>query len=111
MPLTVFHTHRVREALKARSSFGVDLLILLSIVALAAARPRWWMYALLPVIGGAFGLWGILERALAERGTNRSARYERTITTAQWIAVTIGTAAAIVTTFAVLGILLGPIIS
>lgn len=82
-----------------------------TIVALAAVRPRWWMYALLPVMGGTFGLWGILERAIAERGTDRSARYERAITTAQWIAVVIGTAAAIVTTFAVLGILLGPIIS
>ncbi|HLB10865.1 MAG TPA: hypothetical protein VK617_15100 [Gemmatimonadaceae bacterium] len=80
-------------------------------VALIAVRPRWWMYALLPVVAGAFGLWGILERGISERGANRSARYDRVIAAMQWLAVAIGTVAAIVTAFAVLGILLGPFIS
>jgi hypothetical protein len=80
-------------------------------VALAAARPAWWAFALPLVSAGTFGLWGILERATAERGALRSARYDRAMGVAQWMAVAIGTVCAIVTVFAVLGILLGPIIS
>lgn len=80
-------------------------------VALIAARPRWWMYALLPVVAGAFGWWGILERGISERGANRSARYDRVIAAMQWLAVAIGAVAAIVTAFAVLGVFLGTIIS
>ena len=60
---------------------------------------------------GAFGLWGILERGISERGANRSARYDRVVAAMQWLAVAIGTVAAIVTAFAVLGILLGTFIS
>lgn len=83
----------------------------ISVVALLAVRPRWWMYALLPVTAGAFGLWGILERGISERGAERSARYERAVAVAQWSAIAIGTVAGLVTAFAVLGILMGPIIS
>ena len=82
-----------------------------SIVAIAAMRPRWWMYALLPVVVGAFGLWGILERALAERGVDRSVRYERLVSATQMIAIAIGSVAALITAFAVLGILMGPFIN
>jgi hypothetical protein len=80
-------------------------------VALVAVRPPWWAFALPLVSAGAFGLWGILERATAERGALRSARYDRTMGAAQWVAVAVGTLCAIVTVFAVLGILLGRIIS
>jgi hypothetical protein len=80
-------------------------------VALAAIRPAWWAFALPLVSAGAFGLWGILERETAERGAPRSARYDRAMGAAQWVAVAIGTMCAIVTVFAVLGILLGTIIS
>ena len=48
-------------------------------VALAAMRPSWWAFALPLVSAGAFGLWGILERATAERGTERSASYDRAV--------------------------------
>jgi hypothetical protein len=80
-------------------------------IALVAARPAWWAFALPLVSAGSFGLWGILERATAERGAERSARYDRLVGAAQWIAVVIGALCAIVTAFAVLGILMGPIIS
>ena len=80
-------------------------------IALAAVRPSWWAFALPLVSAGAFGLWGILERATAERGAVRSARYDRVVGAAQWIAVTIGAVCAIVTAFAVLGILMGPFIN
>lgn len=83
----------------------------IAIVAIVAVRPRWWMYALLPVVAGAFGWWGILERGISERGANRSARYDRVVAAMQWLAVAIGTVAAIVTAFAVLGFFLGTIIS
>jgi hypothetical protein len=83
----------------------------ITVVALLAIRPRWWMYALLPVVAGAFGLWGILERGLAERGPERGERYARAVGAAQWLTVAAGTVAAIVTAFAVLGILLGPFIN
>ena len=82
-----------------------------SVIALAAVRPRWWMYALLPVAAGAFGLWGILERGISERGALRSTRYDLVVAAMQWLAVAIGTVAAIVTAFAALGIFLGRIIS
>ena len=80
-------------------------------IALVAMRPAWWAFALPLVSAGAFGLWGILERATAERGAPRSARYDRAMNAAQWLAATIGTACAIVTVFAVLGFFLGTIIS
>jgi hypothetical protein len=80
-------------------------------VALIAMRPAWWAFVLPLVSAGAFGLWGILERVTAEREIPRSASYDRAIGAAQWLAAAIGTACAIVTGFAVLGILLGRIIS
>jgi hypothetical protein len=83
----------------------------LSAVALFATRPAWWAFALPLVSAGAFGVWGILERATAERVTPRSARYDRAMGVAQWVAAAIGTVCAIVTVFAVLGLLLGRIIS
>ena len=78
-------------------------------VALIAMRPAWWAFALPVVSAGAFGVWGILERETAERGALRSARYDRAMDAAQWVAVAIGTVCAIVTVFAGLGILLGTI--
>jgi hypothetical protein len=83
----------------------------LSAVALFATRPAWWAFALPLVSAGAFGVWGILERATAERETPRSVRYDRAMGVAQWVAAAIGTVCAIVTVFAVLGLLLGRIIS
>jgi hypothetical protein len=80
-------------------------------IALAAVRPAWLAFALPLVSAGAFGLWGILERATAERGASRSARYDRVVSVVQWMAVAIGTVCAIVTAFAVLGVLMGPFIS
>ena len=83
----------------------------LSAVALIAVRPSWWAFALPLVSAGAFGVWGILERATVERETPRSARYDRAMGIAQWLAAAIGTVCAIVTVFAVLGFFLGTIIS
>jgi hypothetical protein len=83
----------------------------LSAVALFATRPAWWAFALPLVSAGAFGVWGILERATAERVTPRSVRYDRAIGSAQWLAAAIGTVCAIITVFAVLGFFLGTIIS
>lgn len=80
-------------------------------VALIAMRPAWWAFSLPLVSAGAFGSWGILERATAERGAPRSASYDRAMSAAQWLAVAIGTVCAIVTVFAVLGVFLGTIIS
>jgi hypothetical protein len=77
-------------------------------IALAAMRPSWWAFALPLVSAGAFGLWGILARATAERGAERSARYDRAMSVAQWVAVAIGVLCAIVATFAVLGVMIGP---
>jgi hypothetical protein len=87
---------------------GVGGLAALSLIAM---RPAWWAFALPLVSAGAFGMWGILERATAERETPRSAGYDRAIGTAQWIAAAIGTLCAIVTVFALLGLFLGRIIS
>jgi hypothetical protein len=79
--------------------------------ALVALRPGWWAFALPLVSAGAFGLWGILERATAERGAPRSAGYDRAMSAAQWLAAAVGTICTIVTAFAVLRLLLGTIIS
>jgi hypothetical protein len=103
-------------AVRARRASDATLAALTGIggiaaVALVAVRPAWWAFALPLVSAGAFGLWGILERATVERGAQRSARYDRTMDAAQWIAVAVGTVCAIVTVFAVLGTLLGPFIS
>jgi len=80
-------------------------------IALAAVRPSWSAFALPLVSAGAFGLWGILERATAERGAQRSASYDRAMSVAQWVLVAIGAVCAIVTAFAVLGVLMGPFIN
>ncbi|HEV7706462.1 MAG TPA: hypothetical protein VGO46_19350 [Gemmatimonadaceae bacterium] len=77
-------------------------------IALAAVRPSWWPFALPLVSVGAFGLWGMLERATAERGAERSARYDRVVSAAQWIAVAIGVLCAIVGALMALGVLIGP---
>jgi hypothetical protein len=77
-------------------------------VALAAIRPAWWAFALPLVSAGTFGLWGMLERDIAERGVDRSARYDRIVGALQRTAMVIGTLCAIITVFAVVGILLGP---
>ena len=98
-----------------RSSDGVLALLAgvggIAAVALVATRPAWWAFALPLVSAGAFGIWGILERATAERATPRGAGYDRTVGAAQWIVAVIGTVCAIVTVFAVLGFFLGTIIS
>ncbi|MEP7066850.1 MAG: hypothetical protein ABI889_12505 [Gemmatimonadota bacterium] len=80
-------------------------------IALIAARPSWWAFAMPLVSAGTFGLWGILERATAERGAPRSAVYDRATGVAQWTLAAIGTVCAIVTVFALLGFFLGTIIS
>lgn len=80
-------------------------------IALIATRPAWWAFALPLVSAGAFGLWGILERATAERGAPRSAGYDRAMSAAQWLVVAIGTISAIVMAFAIAIFLMGPIIS
>jgi hypothetical protein len=103
-------------AAKARRSSDALLASLvgvggLSAVALIATRPAWWAFALPLVSAGAFGMWGILERATAERATPRSAGYDRVVGAVQWVAAAIGTLCAIVTVFAVLGLFLGRIIS
>jgi len=103
-------------AAKARRSSDAVLASLagvggLSAVALIAMRPAWWPFALPLVTAGAFGVWGILERATAERETPRSAGYDRAMWAAQWLAAAIGIVCAIVTVFAVLGVFLGRIIS
>jgi hypothetical protein len=82
-------------------------------LALAAWRPGWWwVYALPLVAAGAFGLWGIAERERAELATTGgSPRARRAPTAVQWFAVAVGTGAAVLVGFAVLGVLLGTIIS
>jgi hypothetical protein len=101
-------------AVRARRAPDVALAALAGVggiaaVILLAAQPSWWMFALPLVSAGAFGLWGILERATAEQGALRSVSYDRAMDVAQWVAAAIGTACAIVTAFAVFGILLGTI--
>jgi hypothetical protein len=101
---------------KARRSSDAVLALLagaggIAAVALVATRPAWWAFALPLVSAGAFGIWGILERATAERATPRSAGYDRVVGATQWIAAAIGAVFAIVAVFAALGFFLGRMIS
>lgn len=103
-------------AVRARGSSDALLASLAGIgvvaaIFLAATRPGWWAFALPLVSAGAFGFWGMLERDIAERGPERSARYDRVVGASQRIATIVGTMCAIIAGFAVLGILLGPFIS
>ena len=100
-------------ALQARRASDVTLASMAAIgamgaVALVAVRPTWWVFAMPVIAVGAFGIWGMLERGIAERGARRSERYDRAVSVAQWIAVATGAIAAIATVFAVLGLLVGP---
>jgi len=99
-------------ALAGAAAVGV-----LAAAAVAAWRPAWWALALPPVAVGAFGLWGILEREAAERRAGRAGRAGRAdalglaLRAVQWLAVVVGTAAAGLAALAVLGALLGRVIS
>ena len=96
-------------ALAGAAAVGV-----LAAAAVAAWRPAWWALALPPVAVGAFGLWGILEREAAERRAGRAGRADAlglALRAVQWLAVVVGTAAAGLAALAVLGALLGRVIS
>jgi hypothetical protein len=103
-------------AMKARGASDAMLAMFAGIggitaIVLIAVRPRWWAFVLPLVSAGALGLWGMLERATAERGSPRSDRYDRAVNAAQWLLAAIGMACAIIAAFAVLGLVLGTIIS
>jgi hypothetical protein len=106
---------RVRPIIGVLALFGADNPLAgvgsIAAVALIASRPTWWAFALPLVSAGAFGVWGILERATTERETPRSAGYDRAVGAGQWIVAAIGTVCAIITVFAVLGLFLGRLIS
>lgn len=90
-------------ALVAEGAVGALLL-----AALLAWRPSWWQYALAPLAIGAFGLWGIADRELAEATT---APRRRALLAARWIAAALGTLFVLASAFRILGALVGTVIS
>jgi hypothetical protein len=106
-------------ALAARARRSSDAMLaslagvgVIATLLLVAVRPWWGVYALPLVALGAFGVWGIIDRELADRAAGgRATKYRRAFVAAQWLVVALGTIAVLVTAFAVLGLFLGTIIS
>ena len=86
---------------------------LLAVMGLVVARAGWSTFLLPLVAVGAFGLWGIVERDRGGPTPSDSAPRARTpvATAVQWLAVAVGTAAAVVAALALLGALFGTVIS
>ena len=90
---------------------------LLGVVGMIFASPDARLF-LLPLIAlGAFGLWGMLEReratsaASGDAATSEPRRPRTLVGVVQWLAVAIGTAAAVVGALALLGAVFGTVIS
>lgn len=90
-------------ALVADGAIGVLLL-----VALVAWRPSWWQFVLAPLAIGAFGLWGIADRELADAAT---VSRRRVLLAARWIAAALGTLFVLVSAFRIVGAVVGRVIS
>ncbi len=73
-------------------------------------RPALWIYALPLVAVGSVGVWGIADREQGER-TRARPNARRLLTALRWSAAGIGTAAVLLVLFAILGRLLGTIMS
>lgn len=93
-------------ALAAAAAVG-----LVALVGLLAARPAWWVLALPLVAVGAYGVWGIAEREEAERRGRAAGGPGRALAVVRWLAVALGTGAALLTAFGVLAVLFGRVIS
>ena len=103
----------IYEMLAARARQASDgtlaLLAAVGVLALGAAsvlRPRWWGLALPLVAVGAYGAWGILDRAAATAGP-----LARALAAAKWAAAVIGTCAALMAALAFMAVVLGKFIS
>ena len=81
-------------------------------IAVAVWQPVGWITLLGGAVSlAAFGAWGIIDRELRERVKAPHARAERVLSVLRAGAAAVGTLAAIVAMFAVLGVLLGTWIS
>jgi hypothetical protein len=94
------------EALAAAAAVG-----LMAVAGLWVARPAWWVLALPLVALGAFGAWGMAEREQRERRALAEGGPGRALVVVQWLAVAVGTGAALLTAFGVLAALFGRVIS
>jgi len=85
-----------------------------AVTVLVLWQPAWWAL-LMPVLAvGAFGAWGVAEREAAERRgghAGSSVTVVRALVGAQWLAVAVGTGAALLTAFTALALLFGRVIS
>lgn len=100
---------RTRRAADATLAIAAGIGIF-GAVGVVVWRPAWWIYALPLVAVGAAGVWGIADREGGGRaGAHPNTR--RLLTALQWTAAAVGTAAVLIVVFAVLGRVLGTIIS
>lgn len=90
-------------ALAAESAVGALLFL-----ALLAWRPSWWQFVLAPLAIGAFGLWGIADRELADATTTTR---RRALVAARWITAALGTILVLVSAFRIVGAVVGRVIS
>lgn len=81
---------------------------MLLVVALVAWRPSWWQFVLAPLAVGAFGLWGIADRELADATTTTR---RMALVAARWVAAALGTLFVLVSAFRIVGAVVGRVIS
>lgn len=90
-------------ALVAAAAAGALWVALLLVV-----RPAWWQFVVAPAAVGAYGVWGVADRELADAPAPARRRLLRAACAA---AAVLGTAAVALTAFRVLGALVGTVIS
>ena len=107
------------EFLAARARAASDGRLVVDVIAgccgalaVAVWQPIGWITLLGAAVSlAAFGAWGIVDRELRERGDAPHARVVRVLSLLRVGAAAVGTIAALMAMFAVLGVLLGTWIS
>jgi hypothetical protein len=109
--LPEFLASRARAASDARLAVDTTIGLIAVLVSIVWPFPFWYFVT---AAGGCFlgfGLWGIADRELSERGTNASRRVRDVLRAARVLATVVGAASAAVLAVMVMAFLIGRVIS
>jgi hypothetical protein len=107
------------EVLKARARSASDTRLaadaaggfIVAVVTLAWPYPLWYLVLPAACCFLAFGVWGIADRELGERGDTVTLKARRTLRIVQALAIVVGGASAAALALTLLGIAIGRVIS
>jgi len=109
--LPVFLAARARHASDARLAADATGGVVVAVGSWLVRFPGWFLVFAAACCFLAFGMWGIADRELGERGESASRAQRFFLKAAQAVAALIGTAAVAVLLMSLMGIALGRIIS